>query len=115
MNKIKKAIVKEYRGFHEFIDWEDGEIERFMFYQKGSLRLTQDGYRILKKDFENHLFKYEEELMSKHLGAITKQFTLPYYLSQKKLVVFSDSDAMLISLSGNLKKYFDTQVIKKVD
>jgi len=69
------------------------------------LRLTKLGYSLLKPNYDSHDFKVDEGIHKKLLLVLHKQMKWPYYLDNKKLVLFNDDDAMWLKMTGSVEKF----------
>lgn len=79
-------------------------------WSESSLRLHKFGYERLKEiGAKNSTFSLPpEQLITKTYLLLDKKLSGPYYLSQKKIIVFDDRDAMMLSLlTGNLLQYLE--------
>jgi len=85
----------------------DEEMEGLFFKSRNNIRLSYKGYRVMKLAFEEYVFPHNNDFLSKHLIAVSRDFTLPYFLSNSKLVVFSSYDATMIKLCGDVKTYLE--------
>jgi hypothetical protein len=76
-----------------------------------SLRLTLTGLQFVKSklDLKSYAFALEEELTNQNILQLERLFQGPYYLlKRQKIVVFEESEAMMLTLHGNnLKAYLD--------
>ena len=76
-----------------------------------SLRLTHIGFKFFTKSLgiPFHQVEITSELKSKHLLQLERLFAEPYYLgNERKIIVFSESDAIMLQLhAGNLGGYLE--------
>ena len=75
-----------------------------------SLRLTFPGYKFFSKILGTacHEIELAEQLKSKHLLQLERLFAEPYYIGNEKIIVFGESDAIMLQLhAGNLGNYLD--------
>lgn len=108
MNTIKKTIVEEIKkSKQKFSAVSIEDLNDEFFLQDSSLRLTYIGYMQIKEVFTPYIFELDCDIKSKHLINLAKTMRYPYYLSRSKLVLFSDSDAVLIKLYGSLSKFLE--------
>ena len=77
---------------------------RDIFYntKKKGLRLTPLGYQLLKRDYDYYPFPIEKEskVTVRHILALDAEMNWPYYLTSKRLVLFSDEDSVILKLVG---------------
>lgn len=77
-----------------------------------SLRLTRISYNMLKKaKVPTFKFKLTEKYKPKTFVQLERWMSSPYYLlNAQTIVLYSDSDAMMMALHGNnLQQYLDNQ------
>ena len=77
-----------------------------------SLRLSRIAYNMLKKaKVPTFKFKLTEKYKSKTFVQLERWMSSPYYLlNAQTIVLYSDSDAMMMALHGNnLQQYLDNQ------
>ena len=75
-----------------------------------SLRLTLDGLRMVIKDLQikPYEFRIETEISNAYLLKLERVFPSMYYLlKREKLIIFEESEAVMITLYGDLQKYLD--------
>ena len=76
-----------------------------------SLRLTRFGVTFFENTIKLPTYKVtlqEAGYKSKHLLQLEKLFTAPYFLKNGSIIVFSDTDAVMLQLhAGNLGQYLD--------
>lgn len=83
--------------------------------EKGGLRLTERGFDFLiKAEIQYHEIKLEEHITdidNKFILWLDQEINCPFYLTSKKIYVFGDRMAIqLVLFSGNLKKYYNSQI-----
>ena len=107
-NSLKDAILREVRiQIPEAMIMDDNTLTLWLFRQHSSLRLTFKGFIILKKMFTAYSFGIDGTLKSRHLaGMSTMEY--PYYLTGSRLILFSETDAMVIKLSGGVLNFLET-------
>lgn len=61
-----------------------------------SLRLTKIGVRILEEHFPSYVIKIKQPFTVKsiHIHNLEREMLLPYYIDNKKIVVFNEKDAV---------------------
>ena len=107
MTPLKTAIIGDVRkNFPESGKLTDEQLINVLFRNPRTLRLTQEGYFILKSLFTAYIFEIPESIKAKHqLGMSRMQF--PYFLTKRKLVLFSELDAMTVKLSGGIELFLE--------
>ena len=65
-----------------------------------SLRLTKIGVQILEQHFPSYVIKIKQPFSVKsiHVYNLEKEMLLPYYIDNKKIVVFNEKDAVDLKL-----------------
>lgn len=70
-----------------------------IFYNKHTLRLKLSGARALQKEYES--WELEPPVMSAgNMISLMKKMTFPYFVDKKKLILFTEVDAMFAKLAG---------------
>lgn len=88
-----------------------GDLHRRIWFNiadNHSLRLTMEGYRFVteKLKLQSYEFELEKPLSNKNLLQLERYFQSIYYLIQKKIVVFDEQEAMMLTLhSSDLPNY----------
>lgn len=97
----RQSLFQDIRKFEEtYFNFSDSELNRLIFKSVNSNRLSKNGFIILEKVYQNYTFKIEDELLPKEFLQIQKFVSIPYYLTRKRLVLFSSKDAFFLSLHG---------------
>jgi len=108
MNQLKVAIFNEVRVNHEKSrDLSDEQLNQLIFHHADGLRLTFPGFLILKNIFTVYSFEIPVTLKSRHRQGMSKM-EFPYFLSNKRLVLFSEMDAMVIKLHNGIEGFLET-------
>ena len=108
MVPLKVAIFNEVRKQHEkSANLTDEELNQIIFHHPSGLRLTFQGFLILKNIFTVYSFEMDITLTAKHqIGMSVMEY--PYYINPKRLILFSEMDAMVIKLQGGIKGFLET-------
>lgn len=107
MNSFKTTLFIELRKHHDgYKDLSDEEIDKILFYKIDSLRLTMNGFICIKKIFTAYSFQVPDTMKTKHFKALTKM-TYPYYLTSKRLILFSEMDAMVVEIQGSIERFLE--------
>ena len=107
MGPLKKAIFTEIRNKHEkATPLDDNQLNCLLFHHPDGLRLSLTGFIVIKAIFTAYSFEIPDTLKSRHQLAMA-QFTYPYILTPRRLILFSDMDAMTIKLSGGVEQYLE--------
>ena len=103
---IKDCIFAEVRKHRqEFSTLTNSQLNATMFYVSSN-RLTYHGFLNVKRIFTAHSFEVVGCLKPKHyLGMSTLNF--PYYVTGARFIVFSESDAIVIKLSGGVIPFLE--------
>lgn len=107
MEPLKIAIFNEVRNNHEkYVNNTDIELNQFIFRNPSGLRLTFPGFLILKNIFTVYSFEMPSDLKAKHFIGMDKM-EFPYFVTSKRLVLFSEMDSMVIKLCGGIEGFLD--------
>lgn len=108
MGSLKAAIFNEVRKHHEkSVGLSDDELNQLIFHHPNGLRLNYHGFLILKNIFTVYSFEMDVTLTAKHqIGMANMEY--PYYMTAKRLILFSEMDAMVIKLHGGIKGFLET-------
>jgi hypothetical protein len=110
MNPLKKAIFKEVRNTYpegDIHNLTDNGMNSLFFQQPDSLRLTLMGFATIRKVFTAYSFELPTDVKSKHLRNLSK-FEYPYFLTRKRLILFSEMDASVIKLHGSVTGFLES-------
>ena len=71
------------------------------------VRLSKFGLKLMEKSFTSYPFKLENFLLTnKAVVKMDRTMQWPYYIDNKKLVLFSEKDSVILKLKGqNLEKW----------
>lgn len=107
MTPLKVAIFDEVRKTHDPGKiYTNDQLNTLLFYHQDAVRLTFHGYLILKKIFTVYSFELTTPLMARHqIGMSVMEF--PYYISSKRLILFSEMDSMMIKLQGSVEIFLE--------
>lgn len=110
---IHDYIVSSLRDDTEFEQYTNHELLLYIFKnyrfknnQHHGLRLRRVGHDILAKKFK--YFKYKNNMprvSNSALVALDKQMKWPYYISSNLVVFYSEVDAAVFSLSGDISLF----------
>lgn len=107
MNPLKSLIFGEVRKeTPELAPLTDEELNNLIFHHPDGLRLSLTGFRVIKKIFTAYSFELPNTIKSRHQFGLG-QMTYPYYLTSKRLVLFSEMDAMVIKLHGGVQGFLE--------
>jgi hypothetical protein len=108
MSPLKKAIFVEVRKHHETAqELDDEQLNKLLFHHPDGLRLTLGGFRIIKAIFTAYSFEIPETLKSRHRRGMSKM-EYPYFFTARRLILFSEMDAMVIKLAGGIESFLET-------
>lgn len=111
MLRIKTKIFEEIKRHHEKSkNLTNEQLEKIVFYHHNGLRLTFSGFLIMKGIFTTYSFEIKSELKTKHYIGMSKM-VFPYYVSEKRLILFSELDAMTIKLYGGIEKFLENEFL----
>ncbi len=108
MEPLKVAIFDEVRKQHtKSAELSNDQLNNEIFHSPNSLRLSFQGFLILKNIFTVYSFEMDITLTAKHFIGMSKM-EFPYYITSKRLVLFSEIDTMVIKLHGGIKGFLET-------
>lgn len=107
MQPIKISLFAEIRKNNaEYEESDDDQLNAYFFYHPQNLRLSLTGFIIVKKTFTAYSFELPSTTKTKHRQALS-HLEYPYFLTNKRLVLFSEMDAMMIKLSGGVENFLE--------
>lgn len=105
---LKLALFKEIRNkSSDMQNLTDEQMNTLIFHHPDGLRLSLAGFVQVKSIFTAYSFEIPPTLKSKHNFGMSKM-TYPYFLTHKRLVLFSEMDAMVIKLHGSIEGFLET-------
>jgi hypothetical protein len=109
MIPLKSAIFREVRNTHEeSLGHTDDQLDQLIFLHTGeSLRLSFKGFLLLKNIFTVYSFEVPYTLKAKHQIGLAKM-EYPYYVTHRRLILFSEMDAMVVKLCGGIEGFLET-------
>ncbi len=108
MPPLKIAIFEEVRKHHgEASELSDDQLNKLLFHHPDGLRLSLKGFVVIKSIFTAYSFGIPETMKSRHNYGMSKM-EYPYFLTQKRLILFSEMDAMVIKLHGGIEGFLET-------
>lgn len=104
---LKELIFNEVRANHiKSVDYTDEQLEKIIFRTSNGLRLSLGGFMVIKKIFTAYSFEIPIMLKSRHRIAL-HGIAYPYFLTSRRLVFFSEGDAMIVTLAGGIEKFLE--------
>ena len=108
MLSLKEAIFKEIRSKHEKARLlTDDQLNKLIFHHPDGVRLSLAGFIIVKAIFTAYSFEIPDTIKSRHQRAMSK-IDYPYFVTTRRLILFSESDAITIKLCGDVEKFLET-------
>jgi hypothetical protein len=110
MSPLKLAIFGEVRKNHpddDLTNLTDTEMNHLLFHHPDGLRLSLQGFVQLKGIFTAYSFPLPDTIKSKHQKSLGKM-EYPYFFTKKRLILFSEMDAMVIKLHGGVQGFLET-------
>lgn len=108
MSPLKKAIFVEVRNNHpEAQPLSDTQLNALLFHHPDGLRLSLKGFIVIKNTFTAYSFEIPDTIRSRHQQAMSKM-EYPYFFTRKRLILFSEMDAMMIKLHGGVQGFLET-------
>jgi hypothetical protein len=108
MSPLKLAIFKEVRNQNEtLVSLSDEDLNKLIFHHVSGLRLSLSGFIIIKKIFTAYSFEIPVTLKTKHRYGMSKM-EYPYFFTPKRLILFSEMDAMVVKIHGGIEGFLET-------
>jgi hypothetical protein len=111
MTPLKRAIFTELRNSTEsaasLVQLDDLELNQLVFHHPDGLRLSLSGFVIIKKLFTAYSFDIPETIKTKHHFGMSKM-EYPYFLTPRRLILFSEMDAMVVKLRGGIESFLES-------
>jgi hypothetical protein len=108
MSPLKHAIFEEVRKHHtEASELSNEQLNKLLFHHPDGLRLSLKGFVVIKSIFTAYSFGIPETMKSRHNFGMSKM-EYPYFLTQKRLILFSEMDAMVVKLHGGIEGFLET-------
>jgi dGTP triphosphohydrolase len=108
MLPLKAAIFTEVRSKHETAaSLDDNQLNKLLFHHPDGVRLSLTGFIIVKSIFTVYSFELPDTIKSRHQRAMSK-IDYPYFVTKKRLILFSESDAITIKLCGDVERFLET-------
>lgn len=108
MHPLKLAIFNEIRKCENDTDASltDDEMNRLFFHHADGLRLSLSGFIKLKAIFTAYSFEIPDTIKTRHRFALSKM-EYPYFFTKKRLILFSEMDAMVVKLHGGIERFLE--------
>jgi hypothetical protein len=107
MSPLKIAIFTEVRKTHdEASGLSDENLNKLLFHHPDGLRLSLNGFLVIKKIFTAYSFEIPTTITSKHQFGMSKM-EYPYFFTKRRLILFSEMDSMVIKLHGGIKGFLE--------
>lgn len=108
MSPLKIAIFNEVRSREEVYNSHgDEDLNKLIFHHADGLRLSLSGFIIIKKIFTAYSFAIPATLKTKHRYGMSKM-EYPYFFTARRLILFSEMDAMVIKIHGGIEGFLET-------
>lgn len=108
VRSLKTAIFAEVRKQDpDYQEKTDDDLNHLIFQMPASLRLSLTGFRVLKSIFTAYSFPIPEEMKTRHRYGLSK-LEYPYFFTAKRLIVFSEMDASMITLCGGVSQFLES-------
>ena len=107
MNPLKTAIFDEVRKNNtELSSLDDEALNRLVFHHPNGLRLSLRGFVVVKKIFTAYSFEIPDTIKSRHQKNLST-LTYPYFLTQRRLILFSSGDSLMVTLCGGVTEFLE--------
>jgi hypothetical protein len=107
MTSLKEAIFAEVRKYKpELAELTYEQLDSSLFYHNHTLRLNYTGFVLLRKIFTVYSFEIPITIKPKHRYGLSKM-SYPYFFTKSRLILFSESDALMIKLQGGIERFLE--------
>lgn len=115
-NSLQYQIVAKLKKELDIAEYDIPELIAILFkncrIRKNGVtgvRLSKFGLKLMEKSFTSYPFKLENFLLTnKAVVKMDRTMVWPYYIDNKKLVLFSEKDSVILKLKGqNLEKWLN--------
>lgn len=112
MNKIRERIIDEIYE-HNKHKFERKEVADIIFLRPDTIRLRYQGFMLLKRLFSVYSFPIDvtgnkPTLVAKDLMYLHREMKFPYYISKTEIHLFSEKDAFVIKLYGDIRTWLNS-------
>lgn len=108
MHPIKIPLFEELRKSRpEFVEIKDEGLNKLLFQNPSGLRLSLTGFVACKAIFTAYSFEMSMNIVARHRMALSK-LEFPYYFTAKRLILFSEMDAMMVKLHGGVESFLES-------
>lgn len=108
MHSIKIPLFNEIRKQEpKFSEITDDGLNKLLFQNPSGLRLSLTGFVACKAIFTAYSFGMSMSIVSRHRMALSK-LEFPYYFTSKRLILFSEMDAMMVKLHGGVEGFLES-------
>lgn len=108
MAPLKKAIFEEVKKKHmDVAALSDDQLNKLLFHHPDGLRLSLKGFIVIKNIFTAYSFEMPDTIRSKHQRSLAKM-EFPYFVTKRRLVLFSELDTVIIKLYGGVQGFLET-------
>lgn len=77
-----------------------------IFYHQTSLRLTKNGFLVIRNIFTPYVFELPDTIMSRHQMAMSRM-QYPYFIAKSSIVLFSEMDSVMVKLHGGIERFLE--------
>lgn len=110
LKELKLSIIKEIKLAKPSIAHvDDATLYHETFSYPSTVRLTYSGYLHIRHAFKEYSFDFNGLFPTpRQLMTLAKVMKFPYYITYTKLVVFSETDAIMITLYGSVHQFLES-------
>ena len=77
----------------------------------GGLRLTQEGWKVLKRDLELESYSInldKKEINKQFILDLDRKLTTPYFIERDRIHLFGSREAVMALLHSNMSRYLES-------
>lgn len=81
-----------------------------LFFSRDTLRLSWYGNKVMSAQYSHHEFQCNVSQFPSKVFEGFKKFTMPYYVGERSVIVYSDYDAFGIRIYDNFEEYLNALI-----
>lgn len=107
MSNIRTQIVSYFQKLYQ-----DTDITEYtLFGSYSGNRLSEYGNKLMMKEFNHHVYPLEAEISLYKKTMLNENMPRPYFLSDKKIILYDDNDASSLLLIGDVSLWVESLIM----
>jgi len=104
MSSIRTQITSYFQKLYQ-----DTDITEYtMFGTYSGNRLSEFGNKLMMKEFNHHVFPVNNEISLYKKTILNKNMPRPYFLSDKKIILYDDNDASSLLMMEDISLWIES-------